>query len=73
MTQARLLPASSDDNAVLQKRLTDYNLQVIPTLPRTEIQKIDLVFKDEQGRLLGGINAEYVNWGFLLLTNQRCR
>jgi len=40
----------------------------MPHLPRTEIQKIDLVLKDEQGSLLGGINAEYVNWGVLSIS-----
>lgn len=59
--------ASAKENATIQKGLTEYNIEIVPTLPRAKIHKIDLVLKDEEGNLLGGVNAEYVNWGILFI------
>jgi GNAT superfamily N-acetyltransferase len=57
--------ATDEDNDALQNAITDYNIQVIPSLPRAEIKKINLVIKEESGNLIAGVNAEWVNWGIL--------
>lgn len=62
------MPATSLDNSAIQAGLTEYNMQIVPALPRTEIHKLDFALKDDQGSLLGGINAEYVNWGVLFIS-----
>lgn len=57
--------ATAEDNDALQNAITDYNIQIIPSLPRAEIKKIDLVIREDSGNLIGGVNAEWVNWGIL--------
>lgn len=59
--------ASDKDNIALQNAITDYNIKIVPTLPRAETHKLDLVLKDKNQTLIGGINAEYVNWGILFI------
>ena len=68
MTKAILTPATPSDNTAIQEGITEYNIQIIPALPRAEIHKLDFVLKNGQGALLGGINAEYVNWGILFIS-----
>jgi len=68
MKDITLVQASSSDNHAIQEALTDYNIQVCPVLPRAELHKLDFALKDPQGKLIGGINAEYVNWGILFIS-----
>ncbi len=62
------IPATLSDNTLIQESLTNYNIEVCPHLPRAECHKLDFVLKDPQGHLLGGINAETVNWGILYIS-----
>lgn len=63
-----ILQASTKDNHLLQEAITDYNFQIVPELPRAEIWNIDYVIKNDDGELIGGINAEIVNWGILFIS-----
>ena len=65
MSKTHFQVPTSKDSADLQEALTEYNIQIVPSLPKTEIYRLDFVLKDERGKLIGGINAEYVNWGIL--------
>ncbi len=49
----------------LQDAITDYNVQVAKELPRAHQERLDFTARDIHGRLLGGIQAYYVNWGIL--------
>lgn len=59
--------ATSQENHRLQEAITDYNIQLIKELPRASSQKIDLVLRTDSGEFIGGINAEWVNWGILFI------
>ena len=59
--------ATDKDNVALQEAITDFNIKIVPTLPRAETHKLDLILKDKNQTLIGGINAEYVNWGILFI------
>lgn len=63
-----LVPASTLDNQIIQDGITDYNIEVIPSLPRAVTHKLDFALKNEHNELIGGINAEYVNWGILSIS-----
>lgn len=63
----QLIQATPQDNHALQEAITDYNIQIVPELPRAKTEKIDLVIKDSENRLIGGINCECVNWGILFI------
>lgn len=68
MNKFTLNEASPTENVILQESLTDYNIQIEPSLPRAVTHKLDFVLKDNQGTLIGGINSEYVNWGILFIS-----
>jgi len=68
MQVIHLSAASTQESQIIQEGLTDYNILRIASLPRTTIQKWDFVLKDAKGNLIGGINAEYVNWGILFIS-----
>jgi len=59
--------ATPKQNQLLQEAITDFNIITIPSLPRAKAQKIDLMAWTHDGKLIGGINAEWVNWGILFI------
>jgi GNAT superfamily N-acetyltransferase len=59
--------ASSEENHLLQEAITDYNIKVIKDLPRAQSTKIDLMAWGASHELVGGVNAEWVNWGILFI------
>lgn len=59
--------ATKEQNELLQDYITDFNITVIKGFPRAESQKIDLMALTPDDRLIGGINAEWVNWGILFI------
>ena len=65
MEPYRIDQAGKEDLETLDAALTDYNIQVAKELPRAEITRLDFTIKDENGLLLGGIQAYRVNWGIL--------
>lgn len=62
-----LKEASQEENQLLQDAITDFNLTVTKNLPRAESKKMDLMAWSVTGELVGGINAEWVNWGILFI------
>lgn len=68
MTNVHIQPATTAENSAIQEALTEYNIRIVPTLPRAEIRKLDFALKNDEGSLIGGINAEYVNWGILFIS-----
>lgn len=61
--------ASTEENQLIQDRITDYNVMVTSNIPRADPpKKIDLVLYSTENELIGGINAEYVNWGILFVS-----
>jgi GNAT superfamily N-acetyltransferase len=63
----RLKEANSEENHRLQEAITDYNVQIIKDLPRAKSQKIDLIAWTSTNEWIGGVNAEWVNWGILFI------
>lgn len=63
--QFKIYKAEKKDLEALDRAITDYNIQIAQELPRAEIQRLDFTAKDQQGVLLGGIQAYWVNWGIL--------
>lgn len=61
----RILKATPRELKALDRAITDFNIQVIPELPRAEIHRLDFSVKNDLGELLGGIQAYWVNWGIL--------
>lgn len=61
----KILKASPQELKTLDQAITDFNIQVAPELPRAEIHRLDFSVKNENGELLGGIQAYRVNWGIL--------
>lgn len=59
--------ASPEENRILQDAITDFNITIVKDLPRAESKKIDLITRSAGGELIGGINAEWVNWGILFV------
>lgn len=57
--------AEEKDLKALDQALTDYNIKIAQELPRAEIYRLDFAAKNDQGDLLGGIQAYRVNWGIL--------
>ncbi len=49
----------------LDQAITDFNIKIVPELPRAEIHRLDFAVKNAGGRLLGGIQSYRVNWGIL--------
>lgn len=62
-----LKAASSEDNHILQEALTDYNVATIKGLPRAETTQIDLAAWTSDHHWIGGIRAQWVNWGILFI------
>lgn len=60
-----IAPALPSDLKVLDQTITDYNISVVPNLPRAELHRLDFSAKNQEGKLLGGIQAKRVNWGIL--------
>lgn len=60
-----ILTATPQELKVLDEAITDFNIQVVPELPRAEISRLDFSAKNGKGELLGGIQAYRVNWGIL--------
>ncbi len=65
----KILKATSQELKTLDQAITDFNIQVSPELPRAEIHRLDFSVKSENGELLGGIQAYWVNWGILHMLN----
>ena len=61
----KILQATSQELKTLDQAITDFNIRVAPGLPRAEIHRLDFSVKNENGELLGGIQAYWVNWGIL--------
>ncbi len=59
--------ATPEENQALQDAITYFNITVVKDLPRAKSQKIDLMASTSDGELIGGINAEWVNWGILFV------
>src|SRR5438132_871466 len=59
--------ATPEQNQLLQDSITEFNITVIKGFPRAESQKIDLMAWTSDGKLIGGINSEWVNWGILFI------
>ncbi len=57
--------AEDKDLKTLDEAITDYNIEIAQELPRAEIHRLDFAAKNDQGELLGGIQAYRVNWGIL--------
>ncbi len=57
--------ATNQDIKALDKAITDYNIRIAKELPRAEIMRLDFAAENAEGRLLGGIQAYWVNWGIL--------
>lgn len=62
-----LKEASSEENQLLQDAITDYNITILKDFPRAQSTKIDLMTWTESHELIGGVNAEWVNWGVLFI------
>ncbi len=62
-----LKEASLEENQLLQEAITEYNISIIKDLPRAESKKIDLIAWTIKDEIVGGINAEWVNWGILFI------
>lgn len=60
-----ILIASPNDLEALDHTITDYNISVAPELSRAELYRLDFSAKNQNGELLGGIQAKWVNWGIL--------
>ena len=60
-----ILKATSRELKTLDQAITDFNIKVAPELPRAEIHRLDFSAKNEKDKLLGGIQAYWVNWGIL--------
>ena len=58
----KILQATSQELKTLDQAITDFNIRVAPGLPRAEIHRLDFSVKNENGELLGGIQAYWVNW-----------
>src|SRR5579872_2350595 len=61
----RILKANPHELKFLDQAITDFNIKVIPELPRAEIYRLDFFVKNDLGELLGGIQGYWVNWGIL--------
>lgn len=59
--------ATQEQNQLLQEAITDFNITIVQSFPRAESQKIDLMAWTPEGKLIGGINSEWVNWGILFI------
>lgn len=53
--------ATPEQNQLLQEAITDFNITIIQGFPRAESKKIDLMAWTHDGKLIGGINSEWVN------------
>jgi GNAT superfamily N-acetyltransferase len=49
----------------LNDAITDYNVRVAKELPRAHLERLDCTACDIHGKLIGGIQAYFVNWGIL--------
>jgi GNAT superfamily N-acetyltransferase len=66
--QITLKEASLNENQHLQDAITNYNIHTIHHLPWPHSTKIDLTARTATGEWIGGINAEWVNWGILFVS-----
>lgn len=60
-----IAPATSSELAALEAAITDFNITCAPELPRAVVERLDFSYKNDQGELLGGIQAKRINWGIL--------
>ena len=61
----RILEATPRELKALDQAITDFNVKVIPELPRAEIHRLNFSVKNDPGELLAGVQAYWVNWGIL--------
>jgi GNAT superfamily N-acetyltransferase len=57
--------ATPDELMALDRAITDSNIKFAPELPKAEIHRLDFAIQDPVGKLLGGIQSYWVNWGIL--------
>lgn len=60
-----IAPASKSELETLDTAITDFNIKCAPELPRALLHRLDFAAKNQNGELLGGIQAKRVNWGIL--------
>lgn len=61
-----LEPASVEESQRILDALIDFDLEAMPHLPRIDIKKLDFTVKDNHGKFMGGICAEYF-WNILFI------
>lgn len=67
----RICKADKKDLQALEDALTDYNIQAAKELPHAKIERLDFAVQHDDGSLLAGIQAYWVNWGILHKIGER--
>ena len=61
----KIMVATTPELERLNETITNYNIIVVPDLPRAMLHRLDFIAKSDTGELLGDIQAMRVNWGIL--------